>query len=100
MTAPKRKVSLSLSADLLALVDHDARLRNDTRSGIVEQWLRRASIANAASEIDDATAEYYWSLRGAPRAEAEAIGRGASKAARRVSYDERSPPRPRRRATP
>ena len=85
MTAPKLKVSLTISADLLALVDRDARRRNDTRSGVVDHWLRRAANSAVEAEIDDATAAYYESLRGNERAEDEAIARALSQAAARVS---------------
>jgi len=97
MTATKLKVSLTISADLLELVDRDARRRNDTRSAVVEQWLRRAANATLEKEIEDATTAYYQSLRGNERAEDEALARGLSKAARRVAYDDATLPRRRRR---
>jgi hypothetical protein len=96
MLASKTKVSLTLSADLLELVDRDARQRNETRSGVIEQWLRRAAVATARRELEDATAAYYRSLRETERNENEALARGLSKATRRVSYDE-GLRRPRRR---
>src|SRR5688572_4061722 len=86
-TVRKLKVSLTLSADLVALIDRDANNRNDTRSGIVEEWLRRAASATAETAIEDATAAYYLGLRGAARSEADHLSHGLSKAARRVSYD-------------
>jgi hypothetical protein len=94
--ATKLKVSLTLSADVVALVDRDARRHDGTRSGVIEQWLRRAASASAQREIEDATAAYYRSLRGAGRDEEEALSKGLSSAARRVSYDEREAPRRRR----
>jgi hypothetical protein len=95
-TAAKLKVSLSLSADVLALVDRTARRGNDTRSGVIEQWLRRAATAAAEQELTEATAAYYRSLRGDERDDDEALSRGLSEAARRVSYDD-APTAPRRR---
>jgi len=92
--ANKLKVSLTLSADVVALVDRDARRRNDTRSGVVEQWLRRAAAANVERGIEEATAVYYQSLRDAERQDDEALSKALSAAARRVAYDE---PLPRRR---
>jgi len=86
MTAAKLKVSLTLSADVVALVDRDAQRRNDTRSGVVEQWLRRAANAGVEQEIADATAAYYRSLRGEDRVEDESLSRALSDATRRVSY--------------
>ena len=95
-TAPKLKVSLTLSADVVALVDRHARRRKHTRSGVVEQWLRRAAAASAEQQIEDATAAYYRLLRGDERAEEDAMSRALSAAARRVAYDEGAPRRQRR----
>src|SRR3954469_14759546 len=69
MTARKLKVSLTISADVLALVDRDARRRHDTRSAVVEHWLRRAASASVEKEIEDATTAYYQSLRHDERAD-------------------------------
>jgi hypothetical protein len=93
MTSRKLKVSLTLSADLLALIDRDARLRKDTRSGVVEQWLRRAASASVVQEVEAATAAYYQSVRGPERADDEALSRALSKAAKRVSYGDAASPR-------
>lgn len=95
-SARKLKVSITLSADLLALVDRDAQRTHDTRSGVVEQWLRRAASATAEKEIEEATAAYYLSLRGEERSEDDTLSRALSAAARRVSYDEAPLPRRRR----
>ena len=86
-SARKLKVSLTLSADLVALIDRDASNRNDTRSGIVEEWLRLAASATTERAIEEATAAYYLGLRGDERGEVDRLSRGLSKAARRVSYD-------------
>ncbi|HMJ50525.1 MAG TPA: ribbon-helix-helix protein, CopG family [Polyangiaceae bacterium] len=94
--AAKLKLSVTLSADVLALVDRDARRLGETRSGIIEQWLRRAAAGNVEREIEQATAAYYRSLRGDEQTEGEAISKALSRAARRVSYDEGVTPRRRR----
>jgi hypothetical protein len=87
IAARKLKVSLTLSADILAVVDRDAAQRNATRSSVIEQWLRRAANLAQAKAIEDATAAYYRALRTDERAEEEALGHSLSAAARRVSYD-------------
>jgi hypothetical protein len=84
---------LTLSADQLALIDRDARQRKGTRSGVFEQWLRRAATASVVQEVEAATAAYYRSLRGDERADDEAIARALSKAAKRVSFDDAAAPR-------
>ena len=91
----KLKVSLTLSEDLLARVDREAAGTDGGRSGVVERWLRRAVAADVERAIDNATAAYYASLRGAP--EDEAIARASSSAARRVHYGDAPRPRARTR---
>lgn len=89
----KLKVSLSLSPEVLALVDRAAKQRKHTRSAVVEQWLRRAVTTEIEQTIEQATAEYYQSLRVAERAADESLSKALSRAARRVSYDEGAAPR-------
>lgn len=91
--AAKLKVSLTLSADLVALVDRHASRGAGSRSSVVEQWLRRAANASVEHEIDDATASYYRSLRGEDLARDEPLSRSLSDAARRLAYDDESEPR-------
>jgi hypothetical protein len=97
MAIPKRKVSLTLPADLLELLDRDARRRGHTRSGVVEMWLRRAASAALEKEVEDATSAYYLSLRGRAAEMDEQLARASSRAARRVSYGGTAAPRRRRR---
>jgi len=92
----KLKVSLTLAADLVALVDRDARRRRSTRSGVVEQWLRRAASASVEGELAEATATYYRSLRATDIEEDERLSRALSNASRRVAYDDQTPPHRRR----
>lgn len=97
MNASKKlKVSLTLSSDLVALVDRDAAERGDTRSGVIDSWLRRAASANAASAIHDATVKYYQSLTPEDAAEDDAIARASSRAAKRINYDDVPKKAPRR----
>jgi thioesterase domain-containing protein len=92
----KVKVSLTLSADVVALVDRDAKHHKGTRSSVVELWLRRAATAEVTRGIEDATAAYYRSLRSDQREEDESLSKALSAAARRISYDDSIAPRPRR----
>lgn len=89
----KLKVSLTLSQDLVALIDRNAKKTGSTRSGVVEDWLRSSASRAAESSIDDATAAYYASLRGEARADDDAISKAMSRSATRIAYDT---PRPRR----
>jgi hypothetical protein len=88
MIAAKLKVSLTLSADLVALVDREAKRHRDTRNGVVAQWLRRAASASVEREITEATAACCTSLRGEERAEDEALAHALSGAPGLVSYDD------------
>lgn len=92
----KLKLSVTLSADVLALVDQDAHRLGETRSGVIEKWLRRAAAGNVEREIEQATEAYYRSLRGEERKEGDALSKALSRAARRVSYDESVEPSGRR----
>jgi metal-responsive CopG/Arc/MetJ family transcriptional regulator len=91
---PKLKVSLTLDADLVALVDRSAERRNRTRSRIVEEWLRLGAQDSSSNRIDEATAAYYRRLSAVHDAAEENLSRALSSAARRVDYDDA---RPRRR---
>ena len=76
MTLRKHKVSLSLSADLLAWIDRQAaRKRGATRSGVVEHALRSWARRSAAKEIEDATVAYYQAMTSAERDEDAAWSR-------------------------
>jgi metal-responsive CopG/Arc/MetJ family transcriptional regulator len=76
MTQRKYKVSLSLSADLVAWIDRlAARKRGATRSGVVEQALRGWARRSAAKDIEDATVAYYQSMTSSERSEDETWSR-------------------------
>jgi metal-responsive CopG/Arc/MetJ family transcriptional regulator len=92
-TASKLKVSLTLPKDLVDLVDRDAREQSDTRSGVIERWLRRAASAHVEKELEEATAAYYRSLRGEGLAEERSMSKALSRAARRVSRENGHAPR-------
>jgi hypothetical protein len=88
MTVKKIKLSLTVSADVLKLVDRDVRELKGTRSSVIELWLRRAAASSTMRSIDEATAAYYLSLQTGDLE--EPLSRALSKAAKRLSYD--SPP--------
>lgn len=84
----KRKISVTVSTDVLALVDQAARETGTTRSYTIERWLRSGSLRAAERSLEDATAAYYAALRPAERDEADALAHATSRAARRAHYDE------------
>jgi hypothetical protein len=89
MTVRKAKLSLTVSVDLLELVDRDVRRLKGTRSSVIELWLRRAATVSTQRAIDEATAAYYLSLQSAE----EPLSRALSKATKRVLYDTPAPAR-------
>lgn len=93
----KLKVSLTLSQDLVVLIDRNARRTGSTRSGVVEDWLRSSASRAAESTIENATAAYYASLRGEAKTDDDAISKAMSRSAMKIVYDT---PRPRRARKP
>ena len=92
----KLKVSLTLSQDLVVLIDRTANRSGSTRSGVIEAWLRTSASRAAESSVEDATAAYYASLRGEAKADDESISRAMSRSATKVTYDAPAPQRPRK----
>ena len=88
MTAARVKISVSLPKDLVATVDREARASPaETRSSVIEQWLRQGASRQAEAQLRDEVIAYYRGLDAEARAEDSAIGRGASRAARRLVID-------------
>jgi metal-responsive CopG/Arc/MetJ family transcriptional regulator len=85
--ATKLKVSLTLSSDLVELVDRAAERSNTTRSGMVERWLRAGASHAAERALDDATRAYYLARSAEAEADDNEIGRATSRAARAAVYD-------------
>lgn len=72
-SARKLKVSVSLSEDLVERIDREAaRSPGQSRSGVIEAWLWRASKRAAAASLAAETIAYYEKLTDAERAEDEA----------------------------
>jgi metal-responsive CopG/Arc/MetJ family transcriptional regulator len=87
MTVTKSKVSLTISTDLLEVVDREAQRAGMTRSAVVEQYLRGGARRAAERSLDELTAAYYTSLVPDERAESEAIARASSRIAKTITYD-------------
>ena len=90
------KISLSLPARLVARIDRAAKSRPDgNRSRVVAEWLEEAAATRADRELEREVVAYYESRDTADVAEDEAIGAGASRAARRMLVDGAKPRRTR-----
>jgi metal-responsive CopG/Arc/MetJ family transcriptional regulator len=89
--ARKVKISISLDAGLLGIVDRRAAEEATTRSAIMERWLKQASHRNKLARLEEETASYYDSLTEEERAEDAAWTSAASKAARKLTIDDPAP---------
>ena len=59
------KVMISLPADLLADLDHEAARRGSTRSGLLQEAVRRELLQQDPAAVDEALARVRASLDGA-----------------------------------
>lgn len=93
----RSKVSISLSSQLLAEIDEEARRKAETRSRIIEIWLQLAARRRAARELEEATLRYYQQRSEIQRAEDDEWSELSARAARRLPIDAPSGrPKPRR----
>ena len=97
MTARKVKVSVSLDASVIDVIDRQAAREGSTRSGVMEGWLRQASRAVKVARLEEETAAYYEAMTGVERAEDAAIAAATTRSARKLQIDESPRPRSPRR---
>ena len=98
MTAARKvKISVSIDAQLLGLVDRSAANEGATRSAVMERWLRQASRQARAARLEEETAAYYDALTGEEKTDDAAWAAASSIAARRLRVDDASPTRSARR---
>jgi metal-responsive CopG/Arc/MetJ family transcriptional regulator len=86
--ARKLKVSVSIDADLVRLVDQRAAREGQTRSAIMEAWLRSASRRAAAARLEEETAAYYDVLTPTEASEDIAWAKGSARVARKLTIDD------------
>ena len=80
--SPKVKVSVSIAADLVKLIDRQVERRGGSRSSVMEDWLRRAARDQAHRDFDAEIDAYYETLTPDQRAEDqewEGFGAAAAK---------------------
>jgi hypothetical protein len=93
MTAGRKvKISISLDADLLGIVDRRAAEEGATRSAVMERWLRQVSHRNKLARLEEETASYYDALTESERQEDASWAAASSKAARGLRIDEAPTP--------
>ena len=87
-TSRKLKISISLDAGVLDVVDRRAAKEKTTRSAIMERWLRSASRQSEMQRLEEETAAYYDALTPSERAEDATWAEFASRSARKLTIDE------------
>jgi metal-responsive CopG/Arc/MetJ family transcriptional regulator len=98
MTAARKvKISVSLDAALLGVVDRLAQNEGTSRSAVMERWLKQVSRRDQLLRLEEETAAYYEALTVAEIEEDAALSGASSRAARTLVVDEPSPRRARRR---
>lgn len=95
-TARKMKISVSLDADLIGVVDRQAEYEGATRSAIMERWLRQVSRQARVARLEDETATYYDALTPVEKAEDAAMASASSRATRKLRIDDQPAARPAR----
>ena len=88
MTARKLKISVSLNASLVQVVDRQAARDGSTRSAVMENWLRQVSRAARVARLEEETAAYYDALTPAETEEDAAIAAASLRAARKLNIDD------------
>lgn len=96
-TARKVKISVSIDADLLGVVDRLAQQEGSTRSAVMERWLKQVSRRAQQLRLEEETAAYYDALAAPEREEDASWAAAASRAARKLVVDEPSSRQARRR---
>lgn len=96
----KVKVSVTIDADVLRAVDRLAAVEADTRSGVIQRWLRQGSRLAERARLENDTAAYYDGLTVAERDEDARWAKAATRAVRDLTFDDEparsSRPAPRR----
>ena len=89
MDHARTKLSITLSPDVVKEVDRAVERRiADSRSAVIEKWLRRGSRLEAEDQLREDTIAYYESLSESHRAQDASISRAASKTVRRLTFDD------------
>ena len=91
--SPKLKVSVSLPADLVGRIDSASKARRQTRSAVMEQWLRQGERVRSEEALARELEAYYQAATPEERSEDQAIARASASSAKRLKLDEEPPRR-------
>lgn len=90
MESTRVKVSITLAPELLRTIDRARRSRpGESRSAVIEEWLRRGAQHEEEARLRAETIEYYERRSSAEVREDAALARASSRAARRLRIDQR-----------
>jgi hypothetical protein len=94
----KKPVTVSLSEELIELVDQVSKELKETRSGIIEGWLLASARQHTEAKLAREYEEYVNRRSSQERSEDEALAQAMGQAARRIDYDNQArKPRGRRK---
>ncbi len=97
MNKTRKRVTISIAGSLLADIDRSARELRESRSAVIEGWLREGVEQRARVELDQEIERYYQDRPEHERLEGEVMVRAAARAAARLTFDDRGPKRPRKK---
>jgi len=86
---PKVKISISLDPSVLDAVDQAASIGGESRTAVIERWLRDASRYARSKRLEAETAAYYDSLSVSDQEENAAWAAASSRSSRRLLIDDR-----------
>ena len=86
---PKVKISVSLDPSVLHAVDESAAIGGESRTAVIERWLRDGSRRAKANSLEAETAAYYESLSVLEENEDASWAAASSRAFRRLVIEDR-----------
>ena len=90
METTRVKLSITLAPETVRAIDRACRSRRGaSRSAVIEEWLRRGARQLDEERLRTETIAYYEGLSEAERRDDSALARAASRAARRLRFDEK-----------
>jgi metal-responsive CopG/Arc/MetJ family transcriptional regulator len=87
MRNPHKRLTVSLPEDLVKELDRCSRKAGTSRSGLVEEWLRRGAREHVTRELHKEIEAYYGNRTAEDIREDDAIAKASTRAARRLTID-------------
>jgi len=87
----RKRITLSLPAELVARADRTARASGKTRSAVMTDWLRAGARNLASVALDAEITAYYASMPAEEARDDEVLARASLAAARALDLDDGRP---------